>query len=369
VRSPAAIPEPFPRPTRAHVPRIPLATAAKTCAGTVGSTAHGGRSGPAQAPERDKSCLFRAAALARLFATRGRRLALLCLAVLLVDQVTKAIRPAGTFTVNTGSAAILPSFLGDALWRSPTIGAACDTVDTVLLLAALGRVRRLTNAWQRTAAAAVLAGLLSNLVDRLGGSSVFHAGLPRGSIDWIPVPAWPTARANIADVVIALGVLALLYHPARHALLAVHDLARRCRAAHRGAAAGLIAVAIWTTMWQANRNTMEHRPTTQSETFAQCSTSYPSDGMDWVSYRPTAGPLAASPTQQQTVPGCPGQHPPKYHKAPGPPRSYGSPTPPGLSLRGRASDPAGAATESGVCRPTWRSTRRLPTIRAAGRAP
>ena len=306
MRSPVAISEPLPRSTSARVPRIPPAMAAKTCAGTVGITGHGGRSGPAEAPERARSCLVRAASLARLFGTRGRRVALLCLAVLLVDQVSKAIRPAGTFTVNAGGAAILPSFLGDALWRSPTIGAACDTVDTVLLLAALGRVRRLTNTWQRTAATAVLAGLLSNLVDRLGGSSVFHAGLPRGSIDWIPVPAWPTARANIADVIIALGVLALIYHPARHALLAVHDLARRSRAAHLGAAAaGLIAVAIWTTMWQANRNTMEHRPTNQSETFAQCTTSYPSDGMDWVSYRPTAGPPAyRPPTAQQTVPGC-----------------------------------------------------------------
>jgi hypothetical protein len=218
----------------------------------------------------------------------------------------KAIRPAGTFTVNAGGAAILPSFLGDALWRSPTFGAACDTVDTILLLAALGRVRRLTNTWQRTAATAILAGLLSNLVDRLGGSAVFHAGLPRGSIDWIPVPAWPTARANIADVIIALGVLALIYHPARHALLAVHNLTRRSRAAQLGAAtAGLIAVAIWTTLWQANRNTMEHRPTTQSDTFAQCTTSYPSDGMDWVSYRPTAGPLTYHPpSSQQTDPGC-----------------------------------------------------------------
>ena len=105
---------------------------------------------------------------------------------------------------------------------------------------------------------------------------------------------------------IALGVVALIYHPARHALLAVHDLARRSRAAHLGAAAaGLIAVATWTTMWQANRNTMEHRPTTRSETFAQCATSYPSDGMDWVSYRPTAGPLTYHPPRpQQTVPGC-----------------------------------------------------------------
>jgi hypothetical protein len=47
---------------------------------------------------------------------------LLCLAIVLVDQASNAVQPAGTFVVNTGGSAILPSALGDALWRSQTFG-------------------------------------------------------------------------------------------------------------------------------------------------------------------------------------------------------------------------------------------------------
>lgn len=242
-----------------------------------------------------------------LLSIRGRSGALLCLAIVLVDQASKAVQAAGTFIVNTGGPAILPSPLGDALWNSPTFGAACDTVDTVLLVAALGMARKLTNRWQRVTATAVLAGLLSNLVDRLGGSSLFHAGLPRGCIDWIVVPAWPTARANIADVIITLGAVAFIYRPARHTIHAIHALARRSRAARLAAATtGLIAVAVWTTIWQANRHTADLRVTTRSETAAPCpAVSHPSDGMDWLSYRPTAGPRPyGPPTPRQAVGGC-----------------------------------------------------------------
>jgi hypothetical protein len=151
----------------------------------------------------------------------------LCLAVVLVDQATKAVQPTGAFVVNTGGAAILPSALGDALWRSPTLGAACDTLDTVLLLVALNLTRRLSTTKNRLAANAVLAGLFSNLADRLGTASLFHAGLPRGAVDWIPVPLWSTARTNLADLVIALGILALGYRTLRHAALAARSFARR----------------------------------------------------------------------------------------------------------------------------------------------
>jgi len=115
-----------------------------------------------------------------LLTARGQPVSLLCLAILLGDQTSKAMQPAGTFIVNTGGPAILPSALGDTLWRSQTFGAACDSIDAVLLMAALGAVSRVTNTGQRLAATAVLAGLLSNLLDRLGASSLFHADLPRG---------------------------------------------------------------------------------------------------------------------------------------------------------------------------------------------
>ena len=237
--------------------------------------------------------LVRTSPPAWLLGVRERWVVLLCSAILLVDQTSKAVQPAGGFVVNTGGAAILPTSLGEILWKSQTFGAACDTVDAVLLLAALRMTRRLADARRQVAATAVLAGLLSNLVDRLGGSSVFHAGLPRGSIDWIPAPPWPAGRTNVADIVIAVGILAFTYHPARHAIQAIHALVRRSRAARlAAAAAGLVAVAIWTTIWQANRQAAELQTPARSGTTAQCSaTSHPSEGMDWLSYRPTAGPV------------------------------------------------------------------------------
>ena len=307
MRSPATIPEPFPGPTGALVSR---ASENRYAGRVVRITAHGSKSGPAEAPPPASGGVVHATSPTWLLATRGRRVALICLAVLLVDQASKATRPAGTFIVNTGGAAILPSPLGDALWKSHTFGAACDAVACVLLLAAFGIAGALINTVQRVAAIAVLAGLLSNLVDRLGASSLFHAGLPRGSIDWIPIPAWPTAKANIADIVIALGVLAYAYHPARHAVQAIHALAHRSRTAHLAAAtAGLITVAIWTIIWQANRHNAELKPTTPYETPAQCTAiSHPSDGMDWVSYRPTAGPVPyRTPGSGKAILGCAGR--------------------------------------------------------------
>jgi hypothetical protein len=232
------------------------------------------------------------------------------------------VQPAGTFVVNTGGPAILPSAVGDALWESQTLGAACDSIDTVLLMAAFGMARRLAGTSQRVAVTAVLAGLLSNLVDRLGGSSLFHSGLPRGSIDWVSVPVWPTARTNVADIVIALGVLALLYHLVRRTIRAANARARRRRATRLAAAAtGVIAVAMWTALWQANRHTAELRLTTRSETPSQCAAAvvYSSDGMDWVSYRPAAGPLPYHATaSEQILPRCPKSNGP-YSSTPGAP--------------------------------------------------
>jgi lipoprotein signal peptidase len=223
---------------------------------------------------------------------RERWAPLMCLVIVFVDQATKAARPAGTFVVNTGGVAVLPAPLDSMLWKSQTFGAVCDTADTVLLLIGLRVARRLTHRSQRAAATGVLAGLLSNLLDRLGASSLFHVGLPRGCIDWIAIPAWPTARSNIADIVIAAGVLAFTLHPLRHCARALRTLIRRSRFARFAAAGtGLIAIAIWTTFWQANRNTAELHTTTRSETATRCTvTTYPSDGMDWLSYRPKAGP-------------------------------------------------------------------------------
>jgi signal peptidase (SPase) II len=198
-------------------------------------------------------------------ATPQSRLAM-CLAVVLVDQASKAVQPSGGFVVNTGSAALLPPAVGDALWNSPTMGAACDTVDTVVLLVALSLARRCASAVNRAAALAVVAGLLSNLVDRLGASSLFHAGLPRGSIDWIPVPLWASARTNVADVAIGLGVLVIGTTGVRHAAAAINRITHRNRAARLVAMTLCIALlAGWTTYWQANRQAAVAEPPSPSK--------------------------------------------------------------------------------------------------------
>ena len=255
---------------------------------------------PERAPAHSRPGSVQARPPAAQLITGGRRLSLPSLAIPLVDQASKATQPAGKFTVNTGGPAIL---LGDTLWKSPTLGAACDSIDAVLLIAALIAVRTVTNTSERVAVTAVLAGLLSNLGDRLGASSLFHAGLPRGSIDWIPVPAWPSAKTNIADIVIALGILALTYHAACRTIRASQALARLVPATRLAAAAtGVIALAVWTATWQANRHTAELHPTTRSETPSQCpaAIAYSSDGMDWVSHRPAAGPLPYHDTSCRT---------------------------------------------------------------------
>lgn len=174
-------------------------------------------------------------------------------AVLLADQLTKAIQPAGTFAVNTGGAAVIPGTIGDALWQSHTFGAVTDTVDAMLLVIALHYSRRLPGRY-RLGALVSIAGAFSNLADRLGTASLAHSALPRGAIDWIPL--WAGVRANLADFCIAAGLLlassALVLHAARAARRIILRPSHRLRVLATTAA--LIAVAAWSGIWQANRD-------------------------------------------------------------------------------------------------------------------
>src|SRR5206468_2504389 len=136
-------------------------------------------------------------------------------------------------------------------------------------------------------------------------------------------------------IVIALGVLAFTYQPARHAIRTIQALARRSRTAHLAAATtGLIVVAVWTTIWQANRHTAELRPTARSETPVQCTAdSYPSDVMN----RPALGRFA--PSSQDSSDCCrilrtvtrprirvlPRRYPPEHRKAFRPAPRYRAP--------------------------------------------
>ena len=200
-------------------------------------------------------------------------------AIMLTDQATKAVQPDGTFVVNTGGAAFIPRDIGDALWRNPILGAVSDSVGAVLLVTALLYARRLSGRL-RAGTLMTLAGGLSNLADRLGTASLAHPALPRGSIDWIPV--WPGAITNVADIFIATGSLivgcTLMPFAVRSRRRAVRPGLRLRLAA---ASAALIAVAVWSGVWQANRQAViqheEHPATT-------CTAEAWTSAEDWLSW-------------------------------------------------------------------------------------
>jgi hypothetical protein len=120
---------------------------------------------------------------------------------------------------------------------------------------------------------------MSNLADRLGTSSLFHTDLPRGSIDWIQVPMWPTARSNVADVVITVGALVLAFQVLRIAAPAVRQMARRTQKAHLASlAAAVLALILWTHYWQYNREDVIPQPPAHSTTMENTLSVCPIDG-------------------------------------------------------------------------------------------
>jgi lipoprotein signal peptidase len=205
--------------------------------------------------------------------------------VVAVDQVTKAVQHANHFVVNTGGAALVPSAIGDFLWRSPHIGAVVDTAAVAALCAVARLIPAIAGAIGRVGAAMMVGGLSSNLLDRLGFASLLHAGLPRGSIDWVPLGSH--LHANVADGFVALG-----------AALIVANALRHWRLRRTTQVATLIALLIWTMVWGSNRcAASRHRQevvaAAQLSALCRAADRYPSTGMDWLSWdRP---PAAYSP--------------------------------------------------------------------------
>jgi lipoprotein signal peptidase len=208
-----------------------------------------------------------------------------------IDQVSKAVQHANQFVVNTGGAAIVPSSIGDFLWRSPHIGAVADTAAAAGLFAAVRLSGCLSGASRRVAAALVVGGLSSNLLDRLGFASLVHPGLPRGSIDWVPLGSH--LRANLADAFIALGTALLL---AVGVTCTVRKVLRRRPLSRTSKLALLLALLIWTSVWGANRHAAvadRQDVLSKVDLAALCRDAYryPSIGVDWLSW---SRPLAAS---------------------------------------------------------------------------
>jgi hypothetical protein len=224
---------------------------------------------------------------AKLSFGRKHRVLLTGLACGLVvaDQLTKAVAPAGAFIVNTGGPEILPSTVRDLLWTSPTLGAFADIAALPLLIFAARHVSRLVSVVGRCGAVFLLAGWFSNLLDRLGTASLWHPGQPRGAIDWIRLADHRVA--NLADGFITVGIVLLLLGPVWRRL---RVLARHVPSRSFVMAGGLVAVAIWAVCWSANREAAmaaQRAATNRADAAALCKVArmYPSLGMDWLTYR------------------------------------------------------------------------------------
>jgi hypothetical protein len=127
---------------------------------------------------------------------------------------------------------------------------------------------------------------------------MFHDDLPRGSIDWIPVPLWPTARTNVADVVIAVGLLVLGHHLLRAVApsvvsgwRSVHASVLRTRVLHLVVvSAAVVALGGWTVYWQANRQAAVPPPSPRpSVAVPEHQAGAPTDDVTW---SPTLVPIS-----------------------------------------------------------------------------
>jgi lipoprotein signal peptidase len=143
-------------------------------------------------------------------ARSGQRLLLGVFAVVLVsDQLTKwwAWRHVGGSLINSGGYILLGPMIRS--WFAATVsGAVADVAGVIVVVLA---VRWLVQPERRRpellSGGLVAAGLLSNLLDRLGLRAWTAPGSARGVVDFIP--SGGTSRGNVADAWITVGTVLL----------------------------------------------------------------------------------------------------------------------------------------------------------------
>jgi hypothetical protein len=155
-----------------------------------------------------------------------RWLGVLVVTIVSADQITKALVPRVWVTVDPGTGAYLPSFLRDQ-WKGPVSGALLDGAG-VCALGVLGWLvaKRLRCLLTRLGGAILLAGLASNLLDRLGLAAVTQGATERGVINWFNLGLGSLGAGNIADFCYVTGTMLLLAG-------AVHRLLRHRLLRHR----------------------------------------------------------------------------------------------------------------------------------------
>lgn len=199
-----------------------------------------------------------------------RWLGVVVVTIVCADQVTKALVPRAWVSVDPGTGAYLPSFIRDQ-WKRPVSGALLDGAG-VCVLAVLGWLvtRKFRSLLARLGGAILLAGLASNLLDRLGLATLTQGVSERGVINWFNFGFGSLGAGNIADFCYVTGTLLLLagavehvvrrlwLHPSSETRLASPEYQSSTRKRRRFAFVALCVVIAaaafgWAGFWQGDR--------------------------------------------------------------------------------------------------------------------
>jgi lipoprotein signal peptidase len=180
-----------------------------------------------------------------------------------VDQVTKALASSPSVSLDPAAGTLMPRIVGDQ-YAGPVTGALLDSVGVCLVAGAIFLVAtRLRGRLPRLGAVVLLAGLSSNLLDRLGFATLTDGARERAVVNWFWLGLGPFKAGNIADCCCGIGVLLLLVAASRHLPRLRNSGLRpkgrpRLRVQARWTAPVVCALAVgalfgWTGYWQGNR--------------------------------------------------------------------------------------------------------------------
>jgi Signal peptidase (SPase) II len=126
------------------------------------------------------------------------------------DQLTKALAPRSWVTVDPGAGTWLPAAVGRE-FKGATSGRAIDAIGCIVLLAVGALVMpRVRNRLTLAGATVVLAGMTSNLLDRLGLAMMTQGVQGRVVVNWFTVGVGRLRLGNLADLCYIVGSSMLL---------------------------------------------------------------------------------------------------------------------------------------------------------------